>query len=298
MSAIYQVAGIESGTLIPTKILTDELKSKVIQCFPRPKKRKAKYLKNDSYLMIVSQDCDLNKPISNFPVIEVLVGRPVAQINLNLTRAKSSRKLIVCHNSLGLLEFENEFTALIEKSDFEEFLLSNAINLAHSERGFVRFVLEWKILGYCREPFPDRVNQMVKGYLDNDPDKKLLDLLQDGTRVHKLMAYVDPKEEDSTYYHAYFMLLLYDIPDEEKEEIRQRFSIVLSELSTLNCGVTIGNSGADVSHPNSVIDDDIPLDQVVTPFDIQLGDFLKLREVNLEYLSYANEEGDRIDRAE
>jgi hypothetical protein len=295
LSAIYQAVGIESGTIIPTKILTHELKSIVIDSFPRPKKRKAKYLKDDSFLMIISQDCDLNKPNSAFPVIEVLVGRPIPKVSENLTRAKSVKKLIANHNSLGLLEFENEFTALIEKSDFEVFLLSNARNLIASERGFTRFVLEWKILGYCREPFPDRVNHMVKGYLNDDPDKKLLNLLQDGNKVHKLMAYVDPNAEAATHYHAYFTLLLYDIPEEEKEEIRQQFSIILNELSTLNCGVTIGNSGADITHPNAVIEDDIPFDQVVTPFDIQLGDFLKLREVNLEYLSYKNEEGDRID---
>jgi hypothetical protein len=295
LAASYQEVGIKTGTLIPIHILSEELKLKVYESYSRKKKRKSKFLKQNGFLMILTQECDLNKPSCNYPTIEVIYGIQKNKLDDRLTRAKNSRKLLIEHPVSGLLEFETDLISIIEKTDFEKFILDNSSNLIESPNQLINYVIEWRMLSYNREPFPDKVNILIRDFMNIDEKNRLKELLQRGNEVHKLMAFVYPEREGESHYYLSLTILLFERAGESKESIRKEFSSVLDSLQNHICDVTILNSNSSAVPPTSIVEQDVPMDQVVLPSDIQLSDFMKLREYNLEYLSYTDETGGRFD---
>ena len=110
------------------------------------------------------------------------------------------------------------------------------------------------------------------------------------------MAYVFPENEDAEHYYLALSLLLYEVDDDAKEDIASEFYSILEDLHGKSDRVTILNVADNlIDAPEEVVEVDIYPEPAFRPSDIQLSDFFKYREYNVEYLCYSDDSGERID---
>lgn len=296
MSTGFYENGITQGCVIPLRIFDDAQKQAVLDALPRKKHRaKISIVKDTNFAVILTQECDLNAPPQRQPTIELAIAKP-AKKNERLILAKNLHKIHVLHDDIGYIELESDLIVQLEKTEFQQTIVDARDSIINSNNNFKNLIIKWRLLSYAREPFPHEVNQLVKTAINDNEVTRLHDLLTGNTAIDKLVAYVFPENEDAEHYYLALSLLLYEVDDDAKEDIASEFYSILEDLHSQSDRVTILNVADNlVDAPEQVVEADIYPEPAFRPSDIQLSDFFKYREYNVEYLCYSDDSGERID---
>tara|TARA_R100001510_G_scaffold5265_1_gene4206 strand:- start:8140 stop:9051 length:912 start_codon:yes stop_codon:yes gene_type:complete len=296
MSTGFYENGITQGCVIPLRIFDATQKQAVLDALPRKKHRaKISIVKDANFAVILTQECDLNAPPQRQPTIELAIAKP-AKKNERLILAKNLHKIHVLHDDIGYIELESDLIVQLEKTEFQQTIVDARDSIISSNNNFKNLIIKWRLLSYAREPFPHEVNQLVKTAINDNEVTRLHDLLTGNTAIDKLVAYVFPENGDAEHYYLALSLLLYEVDDDAKEDIASEFYSILEDLHGKSDRVTL-LSVADnlIDAPEEVVEADIYPEPAFRPSDIQLSDFFKYREYNVEYLCYSDDSGERID---
>ena len=296
MSTGFYENGITQGCVIPLRIFDDAQKQAVLDALPRKKHRaKISIVKDANFAVILTQECDLNAPPQRQPTIELAIAKP-AKKNERLILAKNLHKIHVLHDDIGYIELESDLIVQLEKTEFQQTIVDARDSIISSNNNFKNLIIKWRLLSYAREPFPHEVNQLVKTAINDNEVTRLHDLLTGNTAIDKLVAYVFPENEDAEHYYLALSLLLYEVDDDAKEDIASEFYSILEDLHGKSDRVTILNVADNlIDAPEEVVEVDMYPEPAFRPSDIQLSDFFKYREYNVEYLCYSDDSGERID---
>lgn len=297
MSTGFYENGIIQGCIIPLNIFDETQKQAILDALPRKKHRpKIGIVKDANFAVILTQECDLNAPPQHQPTIELALAKPAKKKDERLILAKNLHKIHVHHDGIGYLELESDLIVKLEKTEFQQPIIDARDSIINSNSNFKNLIIKWRLLSYAREPFPHEVNQLIKTTINDSKDTKLHDLLTGNTAIDKLVAYVFPENEDAPHYYLALSLLLYEVDDDTKENIADEFYGILEDLHGRSERVTNLNVADNlISAPEEVVEADIYPEPAFRPSDIQLSDFFKYREYNIEYLCYSDDSGDRID---
>ena len=296
MSTGFYENGVTQGCVIPLRIFDSTQKQAVLDALPRKKHRaKISIVKDTNFAVILTQECDLNAPPQRQPTIELAIAKP-AKKNERLILAKNLHKIHVLHDDIGYIELESDLIVQLEKTEFQQTIVDAQDSIISSNNNFKNLIIKWRLLSYAREPFPHEVNQLVKAAINDNEVTRLHDLLTGNTAIDKLVAYVFPENEDAEHYYLALSLLLYEVDDDAKEDIASEFYSILEDLHGQSDRVTILNVADNlIGAPEEVVEADIYPEAAFRPSDIQLSDFFKYREYNVEYLCYSDDSGERID---
>ncbi|WP_272970043.1 hypothetical protein [Alteromonas australica] len=289
--------GITQGCVIPLTIFDDTQKQAILDALPRKKHRpKIGIVKDANFAVVLTQECDLNAPPQHQPTIELAIAKPAKRKDERLILAKNLHKIHVLHDDIGYIELESDLIVQLEKAEFQQAIIEARDSVISSNHNFKNLIIKWRLLSYAREPFPHKVNQLIKTTINDSEDTRLHDLLTGNTAIDKLVAYVFPENEDAEHYYLALSLLLYEVDDDAKEDIASEFYSILEDLHGKSDRVTILNVADNlIDAPEEVVEVDIYPEPAFRPSDIQLSDFFKYREYNVEYLCYSDDSGERID---
>jgi hypothetical protein len=114
----------------------------------------------ETVVIVVSHDCDLAQLISNEPVVEVVVGRRITDIDGNYTHAKSARTLHIKFEGDVMLLAEFVITAKcsISKKMLADFKPAIEYRLSPSCKATLQ---RWLASRYRRSAFPDEFERRL-----------------------------------------------------------------------------------------------------------------------------------------
>lgn len=144
-----------------TQHCLDELKF-VYDGFPQPK------------VLVISHDCDLDRPEEYEPYVEVIVGKAVTQAQGNYIAARNSRTLHLSFDigrSEKILEFRACDRTRIAKADLAAFQPDASMPLAPRDK---RTLQHWLSARYMRPSYPTNFNNRMRDYGLAKPFNKLL----------------------------------------------------------------------------------------------------------------------------
>lgn len=115
---------------------------------------------DQTLVIVASHDCDLAQAPEWEPVVEVVIGRLVAERDGNCTHAKSARKLHVEFGGTAVLwtEFEATTKVCITKLALNEFIPCPDAQLSSENRAIFQL---WLASRYRRSAFPDEFERRL-----------------------------------------------------------------------------------------------------------------------------------------
>lgn len=110
--------------------------------------------------IVASHDCDLAQAPEGEPVVEVVVGRLVADRDGNCTHAKNARKLHVEFAGAAVFwsEFEATAKTYVGKLELNEFIPRPDVHLSHENHAIFQM---WLASRYRRSAFPDEFERRL-----------------------------------------------------------------------------------------------------------------------------------------
>ena len=116
----------------------------------------------DTVVIVASHDCDLAQLPASEPMIEVVVGCRITDLDGNCTHAKTARKLHLCFNGVAPLfaEFVATDKRSVSKEALAPFQPDSASSLPAAEH---RTFQRWLAARYRRSAFSDEFETRLKG---------------------------------------------------------------------------------------------------------------------------------------
>jgi hypothetical protein len=234
-----------------------------------------------SYLLVLSQDCDINNSKDHF--IEVIDIKLLAK-----KKEADPQKLNRNYRKLQLpigedhWQLEADKISVIPKEILEscDLLIEGSLDGRSKE-----IVIDWRVSRYNRVPFPDKFNQdFMTGYVKN-PAYDLEDYLrQNSTDIIDLYIYVSPKDEEQAeeYRVSITALISEDCSEEKEEEIIQCLSNHCKVLHGLENSLKMTQIDPDYAPDNINISQELALRMS----DFSMLDLTYLRRMTLDYLCY------------
>jgi len=157
---------------------------------------------DDSIVVVVSHDCDLAQLPDAEPLCEIVIGKPVGDLNGNNTAAKNPRRLHLPSTGAEVSvrgEFDARRKTTVAKAALADHQPAENVRLTTDERTILQ---SWLSARYRRAAFPDVFDRRLK-----DGKGKFFDKFANiikKTGAHLLAVYFDisPDEEapaDQTY---------------------------------------------------------------------------------------------------
>ena len=247
---------------------------------------RAKGVGDEDLFLILTQDCGIADRGAYLELAQLKKIKVTDEQKIhNLMLGKDYKKLII--------KVENDYYELIEtlitkikKKDFFEALKLGVVLLqsmlsSHEKR----VVLDWRLLTYYREPFPDRFNRILFEYLDASSYWFVNFLIEKRDCIHSVRIYVDPESDENAPEYK-FLLSLLITPEGEScsEEITGHVIRMLRELDAYEGIVSLQLKDLDYETI------DLP-DHAVMAYTITLDEFTfanayVMREFNFQYLCY------------
>lgn len=203
----------------------------------------------------------------------------------SLMLGKDYKKLIV--------KVENDYYELIEtlitkikKQNFLEALKLGVVSLksqlsSHEKR----IVLDWRLLTYYREPFPDKFNRILFEYLDASSYWFVNFLIEKRDCIHSVRMYVDPEnDENAPEYKLIVSLLITPKGETCSEEITENLIKMLQELDA--CDGIISLQLQDLDYETIDLPEYAVMAYTITLDEFTFANAYVMREFNFQYLCY------------
>jgi hypothetical protein len=274
--------GVLQGTLLSCKEqhLPKAVRASISDGRPNSDYRK-KPVDEKSYLLVLSQDCDINNPTDHF--IEIIDIKIIAE-RKEADQQKLNRNYRKLQLPIGKdhWQLEADKISVIPKEILEgcDLLIEGSLDERSKE-----MVIDWRVSRYNRVPFPDKFNQdFMTGYVKN-PAYDLEDYLrQNSTDIIDLYIYVSPKDEEQAeeYRVSITALISEDCSEEKEEKIIQCLSNHCKVLHGLENSLKMTQIDPDYAPDNINISQELALRMS----DFSMLDLTYLRRMTLDYLCY------------
>ncbi|PTA49273.1 hypothetical protein C9I43_01385 [Shewanella morhuae] len=148
----------------------------------------------------------------------------------------------------------------------------------------IKIILDWRLLAYRREPFPDNFNRKLDAYFQQSHFWFTGFLAANQDNIHSVRVFVTPEDEEADEYCFAITLILTENGQEKDAEISDALVKMIGEFSEIEGIKGIQNEGFDVH------DIDFP-ENLTISFTVGLDDFsfanaYVMREFNFQYLCY------------
>jgi len=149
----------------------------------------------------------------------------------------------------------------------------------------IRILLDWRLLAYFREPYPDGFNRALSGYLGNEGGWFISFLKDNHSNIHSIRVYVSPDGiDDAKEYKFSLTALLTKEGEGVESDISGKLDEMLTEFNQCASVDSIQAEGFDASSmdfPQSLV-----LSLTVTLDEFSFANAYVMREYNFQYLCY------------
>ncbi|MFT5548187.1 MAG: hypothetical protein ACI9CO_000101 [Candidatus Azotimanducaceae bacterium] len=292
MTANLMERGITQCAVIKANSLSANIAKEIPECRAEPKARE-KPITDERLIIILSQDCDIYKPISSEKNLEVLVASKAKARDAGeerLAKARNPRRLVIEHDGKHWL-CDASFISIIPKKlliDDDGWAVSSNLDSRQSD-----IILQWRINRYTRKPLPDKFNQaFIIEHLQN-PDTNLQRFLErNHNQITDLFAYVWPQEEAAEkYWVSLTTLLAEQCSPDFKENIEATLQDHIDLLHSANNSLHMLQCEWE-EHGNA----NIPTQEIAAlPEDFSMADANAMKRLTLDYLCWPDPEEDADD---
>ena len=147
-----------------------------------------------------------------------------------------------------------------------------------------KILLDWRLLAYFREPFPDKFNRILCTYL-RDSECWFTDfLLEHQQDIHSIRLYVTPDDENAEQYQFSMCALLTGSGEEKQDHIEGQIDRMLQEFGryeSVDCLQTIDLDTDTIALPEHLV-----LSLTSTLDEFTFATAYVMREFNFQYLCY------------
>ena len=240
-----------------------------------------KPVSNDHFLLVLSQDCDINNSQDQYIELLPIKKLPQKKAAVQQQKNRNFRKLQLLINGAYWI-LEAELISIIPKSTMEKENLKVEGKLNDQAKSMA---IDWRVGIYNRRPFPDKFNQeFISQYLKN-PDYDLGAYLETHhNEIIDLFIYVEPSNDEQApeYRVSMTALINEDCSDELEEEIRDTLMSHCRRIHALPNSLKM----SQVDNASSPEDLRINQEIVLRQSDFTLLDAQFLRRITLDYLCY------------
>jgi len=149
----------------------------------------------------------------------------------------------------------------------------------------IKILLDWRVLAYFREPFPDKFNRSLLTYL-RDTENWFADfLLGHQQDIHSIRLYVTPDDDENAEQYQFSMCALLNESGEQKEDyIQEQIERMLQEFGQYDGIDCLQTVNLDVD--TIVLPDHIVMSLTASLDDFTFANAYIMREFNFQYLCY------------
>jgi hypothetical protein len=281
--------GVRQFKYIPLEFFSEAFLQELSDCRSQPKFRQKKVDKSE-FLLIVSQDCDIDSDIFDF--IEVLSFKKAARKDLKspgpIEYARNVHKILIKDAESFLLKKED--SSLITKSSLEGEL--ERIKLEKGDLNLLNFqakntniiLLAWLVNYYARRPLPDGFNRTLFGKYIKNPEGHPLQalLLEYFEEIADVHAFISPMEdEDAEVYDVTLTALLHSDCSAEKSEIIEcKLRGIIDAIDATEPRLNMMQSKGMTEHEEAL------MDYVLEPHLFSKADEYKTRRLLLDFMCW------------
>lgn len=238
---LFHEMGLRQASCFLASFLDDDMRLSWMASFAKEANRKKlKYFRRDSLLLVLSQDCDIAASIdSNESAIELVICKKIPKLHPGNEFVNSVRKL---H-----FKFADEFyeanvnhILTIEKSVLLDFFKAESdLELYELDEEYSRSFPIWRSNRYNRTALPDKFIHAFK-----DIEKEYLPAISTtaialdqaySSYLRGLYVSVSPNSESDQYNFKFFGLLRDEVGDSKMSDIQEVIEAMAEELES-TCG--------------------------------------------------------------
>ncbi|MDK2776564.1 MAG: hypothetical protein KYX62_02785 [Pseudomonadota bacterium] len=282
MSIDLYANNIRQGSVIQISNFNKETQE-TIQDSRASKEHRKKSLNGDSFLIVLSQDCDLsNTQEKNVEIIIAKTAKPKEANNDCLQKTRSTRKLILQFGEAKLI-CEDSLISVIPKENLQHI---NRHEKLHKRQ--LEILIQWRINRYSRTPLPDKFNRsFISGYLLNEENHLKKFLETNYHHINDLFVYIYPETESASKYWVSITALLTlsctkIYKDYIEQELLKHITHIHNQDNSLHMlQIQWEDHGTD----------NIPIQEVTAmPEDFSMADIFLMKKLTLDYLCWPDDE--------
>lgn len=148
----------------------------------------------------------------------------------------------------------------------------------------IKILLDWRVLAYFREPFPDKFNRTLLTYLHESSHWFADFLLEHQQDIHSIRLYVNPDDENAEQYQFSLCALLNESGEEKEDYIQEHVERMLQEFGQyegIDCIQTVNLDLDAITLPEHLV-----MSLTATLDDFTFANAYIMREFNFQYLCY------------
>jgi hypothetical protein len=233
---------LRQGAYFKSSVFHIDLRKKWIDSYPKASNRqKIKTVKNDSVIVLISQDCDIAcKKDETETNIEFLACRKIKPKEVHPANqfVNSVRKL---HFQLGdeYYEANTDYILTIPKQVFFKTLSDlefNVEELLYAPDDVLQSFKVWRTNRYSRTALPDNFNTNLKPVTDEFiPQLTEVSLDESGKNfIRAIYVRLNSMDELDSYTFSFFALLRFDTPDDTYSDIQEVMENMCLSLAEIN----------------------------------------------------------------
>lgn len=148
-----------------------------------------------------------------------------------------------------------------------------------------KILLDWRLLTYFREPFPDKFNKLLSSYLRDSDYWFTKFMLEHQEEIHSIRVYVTPEDDESAdMYQFSLCALLAEAGENNQEKISSQIDKMLHEFSDYD-GIS-SLQLADLDANSVELPEHLMLSLTSTLDEFSFASAYVMREFNFQYLCY------------
>jgi hypothetical protein len=181
---------------------------------------------------------------------------------------------------------EETLITKLKKSDLHE-IINNGDMLIQTllPNRSIKILLDWRVLAYLREPFPDKFNKFLLAYLKDSQYWFADFLLEHQDDIHSIRIFVTPEDdENAAQYQFAISALLTELGGLKQDKIEKQIDRMLHEFGLyegIDCIQTIDLDTDTINLPEHLI-----LSLALTLDEFSFANAYVMREFNFQYLCY------------
>ncbi|MCL1091573.1 hypothetical protein L2744_18600 [Shewanella profunda] len=169
---------------------------------------------------------------------------------------------------------------LIEALSSEDLKVKSSLSITS-----MKIVLDWRLLAYRREPFPDKFNRILIDYFKKSNFWFTDFLSENQEHVHSVRIFVTPEsDEDADLYHFSITLVLTESGQAHDETLFDGLERMINEFSQMN-GV-VGLQTEEFEQSSFAFPEHLTISLTVNLDEFSFANAYVMREFNFQYLCY------------
>ncbi|MGI2177441.1 hypothetical protein [Shewanella frigidimarina] len=245
----------------------------------------AKGVSKDYFYVVLTQDCSISSGIYvELAQLKKKVVKDEGKVE-HLLLGKDYSKLYIKIDG-EIYESEESLLTKVAKGDLLKAINDGdfTVNTSLDVNG-IKIVLDWRLLAYRREPFPDKFNRILFTYFQQSNFWFTDFLVENKDHIHSVRVFITPDdEEDAGEYCFAITLVLTEKGQDKDEEISKALEKMIGELSGGEGVRGIQNEGFDtdsIDYPEHLI-----LSYTAGLDEFTFANAYVMREFNFQYLCY------------